>query len=84
MILALARKELEIAHYMDGLTEKQRLSKQATAEAYYELAKGFYPVDKQPGVEAAWAISLNHARTDGYTSEAVFEIMAPHRLFADG
>lgn len=82
LILALARKELEIARFMDGLPDEYRVGCLETATAYYELAKGFYPADKVPAVEAAWAASLDDAARFGWPS-AVFDIMAPHQVFKD-
>ena len=38
LILAMARKELEIAYYMDGLTDEQRAVSTKLANANYELA----------------------------------------------
>lgn len=82
LILALARKKLEIAHFMNGLKDKQRAATLETATAYYELAKGFYTADAVPTVEAAWAASLEEASRFGWPS-VIFDIQAPHRVFKD-
>jgi hypothetical protein len=82
LILALARKDLEVAYFMDGLTEAQRATALKAATSYYELAKRFYPADAVPAVEAAWAESLDYASRFGWPSVA-FDILAPRRVFRD-
>ena len=77
LILAFARKSLEMAHFMDGLTDEQRAVSLEVATDYYELAKCFYPADVVPKLEAAWAADLDHAARFGWPSP-VFDIMAPH------
>ncbi len=58
LILAIAREELEVAHFMDGLTDEQRSAGLGAATSYFELAKSFYPADAVPAGEAAWGASL--------------------------
>lgn len=82
LILAMARKYFETAYFMDGLTDDQRAASRKAAVSYYELAKGFYSAEAVPGVEAAWAASLDHAARFGWPS-VVFDIQAPHRVFRD-
>ena len=45
LLLAAARKELEIVCFMNGLSDEQRTVSAQVATSYYELAKGFYPAD---------------------------------------
>jgi hypothetical protein len=82
LILSLTRKNLEIAHFMDRLTDEQRAASLNAATSYYELAEGFYTAGAVPAVEAAWAASLENAARFGWPS-AVFYVMAPHRVFRD-
>lgn len=82
LIMAFASKNLEAAHFMDGLTDEQRASSLQAATAYYELAKGFYPAETVPAVEAAWAASLDRANRFGWPS-VVFDVLAPHHVFKD-
>ncbi len=82
LLMALARKNLEVAHFMDGLTDEQRTASLHLATSNYELAKRFYPEDTVPAVEAAWAASLDEAARFGWPS-AVFYMLAPHRVFRD-
>jgi hypothetical protein len=67
----MACKQLEVGHFMDGLSEDQRASSIKAAHAQYELAKGFYPADVVPKIEAAWAATLETAETFGYRSGPV-------------
>jgi hypothetical protein len=80
LILAIARKQLEISKFMDGLTDSQRASAWQCAVSYYELAKGFYDADKVPALEAAWAASIDHCERFGWPS-VVFDVLAPHKIF---
>jgi hypothetical protein len=82
LIIALARKELEVAHFMDGQTDEQREASRNTATAYYELAKGFYAADKVHAVEAAWSAALDNAAHFGWPSP-VFDVLALHQVFKD-
>lgn len=76
LLLAIARKKFEVAHFMAGLTGEQRETCQRTAQAYFELARGFYPDNVKPAVDAAWAESQDHAARFGAVSApAVFEIL---------
>lgn len=80
LFLAIARKLMETAHFMDGLTDEHRQSARLAAESTYEFAKGLFPTDAVPAVEAAWAATLNHASRFGWPT-AIFEIFAPHSVF---
>ncbi len=80
LILALARKHLEAAHFMDELTDEMRVSLHKVAISYCEFARGLYPAEAAPGVAAAWAASEEYAEKYGWPS-AVFRILAPHNVF---
>jgi hypothetical protein len=73
---------LELAYFMNGLTDGQRDVARKAATAYYEMAKGFYAADALPAVEAAWAADLDHATRFGWPSP-VFESLAPTKIFRD-
>jgi hypothetical protein len=81
--LAIARKELELSDFEDGMTLEQRLASRQAATSYYELAKGFYLPEQQEAVEAAWLSAVDRGERFGYRSGAVFEIMAPHSVFRE-
>jgi hypothetical protein len=83
LILAMARKDLEVAHFSQGLTDEQRESSRRAATAYYELAKGFYSPDRVVAVEEAWATSLDHCARFGWPS-AAFDLLDPRPIFKDG
>jgi hypothetical protein len=83
LLFAIARKELELSDFGDGLTIEQRLSTKAAATSYHELAKGFYAPHQQDAVDAAWQASLDRGEKFGYRSGPVFEILAPHHVFRD-
>ena len=82
LLLALARKELEVAHFMYGLTDDQREVSLRAAKSTYELAKGLYSPDVQPAVEGLWNELLRHASRYGWPSVA-FEIMRPQPIFRE-
>jgi hypothetical protein len=82
LILALARKELEIARFMDGQTDRQREAALKAATSKYELAKRFCPADSVPAVEAAWAAELDRAARFGWPS-VIFDCLPPQRVFKD-
>jgi hypothetical protein len=82
LFLAIARKLMETAHFMDGLTDEQRQSAHRAAENTYEFAKGFFPTDAVPTIEAAWAATLDYASRFGWPT-VVFDILAPHSVFKD-
>ena len=80
LILALGRKKLEIGYFMDGLTDEERVALLNSATSYYNLARGFYPTDKVPALELAWAAELDYCIRFGWPS-AAFSVTAPHRVF---
>lgn len=82
LLLAFARKELEIACFSDFMLQHQRDATFKLAISYYEMAKGHYSSNDQAKVEEAWQSSLAHARDFGYPS-VVAEILAPHHIFKD-
>ena len=82
LILALARKDIEVAYLMEGLPVERRIALIKAATSYYELAKGFYPERIVPAIESAWAAILDYAARFGYTS-SVFTVLPPHHLFRD-
>jgi hypothetical protein len=82
LILAMARQELDTAHFVHGLTDEQRESSRRCATAYYDLAKGFYPADQTTAVEAAWASSLDRCARFGWPS-SVFEVLEPRQVFRE-
>jgi hypothetical protein len=82
LLLAMARQELETAHFAAGLTDEQRESSRRAATAYYELAKGFYPPEKAASVEAAWTASLDRCERFGWPSPA-FDVLEPRPIFRD-
>ena len=81
LMLALARKDFEAGHFMDGLEEVSRLQHIQRAEAYYALAQGFYPEAEHPDLDAAWNSSAAHARDFGFQAPGVYESQAPHQVF---
>ena len=82
LLLASARKELEIAHLMSGLSDEQRTVSAQVAASYNELAKGFYPADTMPAVEAAWNSSPRHAANFSWPS-VFFDILEPSKVFRE-
>jgi hypothetical protein len=80
LILAMARKELEMARFQAGLSEQQRRIALRTATAYFELAKGFYTAEARPAIDAAWAATIEKGETFGWPS-AVFDILEPRYVF---
>lgn len=82
LMFAFARKHLETAHFMDGLTDDQRAWSRRAAITYYELAKSFYSAGDVSSVETAWATSLDCADRFGWPS-VVFDLLAPHHIFKD-
>jgi hypothetical protein len=81
LLLAIARKELEISDFEDDITPDQRTAYRNTATLYYELAKGCYPPDQQDAVEAAWRAAMSYGERFGYRKKIIFDIFAPHRVF---
>lgn len=82
LMLALARKELEISYFMDDITQEQRIASMNSAKNFYNMAKDFYPKEDIPILEKAWKYSLDHAAQFGYPSP-LFDLLAPHRVFAE-
>lgn len=81
LMLALARKEFEAGHFMDGMEEASRLQHIERAEAYYALAQDFYPKEQHPALDAAWNSSTDYAERFGFRAQGVYETLAPHRVF---
>ena len=82
LLLAMARKELELARFHRGLTDQQRHSALKTAAAYYELAKGYYPLEARPAIEAAWTASTDKGEAFGWPS-AVFHLLETRSVFRE-
>jgi hypothetical protein len=83
LILALARKELEIGHFMAGLSDEYRESCIKCAKSFYEMAKKFCSQDMLLPIETAWAASLDHAALYGWPSTIFLTIEGSHRVFRD-
>ena len=82
LILAVARKMLEMGRFAHGITDQQREVSIRTATTFYELAKGFYRPEDVSAVEAAWAGSLDYCSKFGWPSP-VFLALAPRQIFKD-
>ena len=83
LLLAIARKELEVGHFLAWPTAEQRASSQRAAQTYFDLAKGFYPEAMRPALDAGWAASQEHAATYG-ASSPLFGIVTQDAVFRDG
>jgi hypothetical protein len=83
LMLALARKELEIGHFMAGLSDEYRESCIKCAKSYYDMAKNFCSQDMILRIETAWVASLDHAARYGWPSPIFSMIEGSHRVFKD-
>lgn len=83
LILAMASKLLEFAHFESRLSDDERIHSRRLAITTFEVAKRLYPPDLVPAVEKAWAASLEEADRFGWPS-VVFDILAGGRkIFRD-
>ena len=80
LLIAVARKQLEIGYFMDGLSQEARDTALKSAHAIYVLAHGFYGPDQRASLDEAWASSIDTGNRFGYSTTTA-EILAPHTVF---
>jgi len=82
-LVSLAWKLLEFGHFYYGLTDAQRELAISKATSVYECVLASFSEGHHVRVtlETGWAGSIDHCNRFGYRSGAIYEALAPHKMF---
>lgn len=82
-LISLARKLLEFGHFYYGLTDAQRQLAISEATSVYEgvLASFSEAHPTRVTLETGWAAEIDHCNKFGYRAGAIYEALAPHKMF---
>jgi hypothetical protein len=86
LLSALCLKMLEVGHFADGVSEEWRKATIGGAEVWITFLLSTLS-EQRPDIHeqlsSAWQSSLDMCERFGYRSGTVFEVLAPHKVFAD-
>ena len=83
LLVSLARKLLEFGHFYYGLTDAQREWAISNATTVYEGVLASFSEGQAIRVtlETGWAALIDRCNRFGYRSGAIYEALAPHKMF---
>lgn len=84
LLLGLARKLFEDANFSDGLPEAERISWSDFADNLLAQSMTGYPEAQRKSISDGWEATKDFAGRFGYKSGALYETLAPHRVFKVG
>lgn len=84
MLASLCQKMLESAHFLDGVTQEFRKATEDIANQHFDLLISLCDEKNNTAIKRAWKATEDYCARFGYKSGAVFEVLAPHRVFSCG
>lgn len=82
LVLALARKLHEHAHFSAGLSDRDRTVFIAEADEIMDFAFSMADEEVRPRISAAWDSSKDYCARFGFSSGVIYEVLAPHTVFS--